>query len=142
MVVALSYLIAIIITILLAIFLYPIAALFWCLGLFGKVSEVLFSFTKQVISALWRDIRNMNKTAPIPATSPEDLWHCSCGCANEGKFCKECGAPKPQPASNTENADAWVCECGASNTAGKFCAVCGRPNPSNIIVAEAKMLEE
>ena len=57
MVVALSYILAVIITILLAIILYPIAALFWIMGLFGKLSEHVFVFTKKTISALWKDIR-------------------------------------------------------------------------------------
>ena len=50
-------------------------------------------------------------------------WTCSCGAANTGKFCAECGSPKPEPAGS------WVCSCGTSNT-GKFCAECGKPKPS------------
>lgn len=47
-------------------------------------------------------------------------WNCECGAVNTGKFCGECGKPRP-------SAD-WNCECGASNT-GKFCAECGKPRP-------------
>ena len=50
-------------------------------------------------------------------------WTCSCGATNTGKFCAECGSPKPEPAGS------WVCSCGTSNT-GKFCAECGKPKPS------------
>lgn len=41
------------------------------------------------------------------------------GSVNTGKFCPECGSPRPAPA-------AWTCACGAVNT-GKFCSECGRP---------------
>lgn len=46
-----------------------------------------------------------------------DLWQCSCGHSNEGKFCSECGTAKPQK-------DKWTCECGSENS-GKFCSNCG-----------------
>ena len=48
-------------------------------------------------------------------------WKCSCGAANEGKFCCECGAAKPKD-------DSWTCSCGTVNT-GKFCAECGAKKP-------------
>ena len=45
-------------------------------------------------------------------------WTCSCGATdNRGKFCAECGAPKPSDAG-------WTCSCGAVNQ-GKFCSECG-----------------
>ena len=54
-----------------------------------------------------------------------DGWTCSCGhSGNKGKFCAECGKPKPAPAGE------WVCECGAKNT-GKFCQECGKPKPAS-----------
>ncbi|MGG0717049.1 SPFH domain-containing protein [Robertmurraya massiliosenegalensis] len=46
-----------------------------------------------------------------------DTWQCQCGHKNEGKFCSECGTPKPQQ-------DTWKCECGYENS-GKFCSNCG-----------------
>ena len=48
-------------------------------------------------------------------------WKCSCGAENTGKFCVECGAPKP--------ADGWKCNCGAVNK-GKFCSECGAKKPA------------
>ena len=45
-------------------------------------------------------------------------WTCSCGTANTGKFCSNCGSPRP--------AGNWVCACGTENT-GKFCSNCGKP---------------
>ena len=47
-----------------------------------------------------------------------DTWKCECGHDNTGKFCGECG--KPKPSLN------WSCECGHENT-GKFCSNCGKP---------------
>lgn len=100
MVKLLSYVFAIIITLALAIFLYPIAAFFWLLGLFGKISNILFTFTKRVISSLWRDIRDMgNSTDTVSLT---DSWTCFCGTINTGKFCSECGAKKSDIIFNPE----------------------------------------
>ena len=51
-------------------------------------------------------------------------WMCSCGTVNYGKFCVECGKPKP------EEQKGWICECGTLNK-GKFCMECGRPKPKS-----------
>ena len=50
-------------------------------------------------------------------------WTCGCGATNTGKFCVECGKPKP------EASDGWTCGCGAVNK-GKFCPNCGKPKPA------------
>ena len=47
-------------------------------------------------------------------------WNCSCGTANSGNFCTNCG--KPRPTAN------WTCSCGAVNT-GNFCTNCGTKRP-------------
>ncbi|MBR3588217.1 MAG: hypothetical protein IKL16_01500 [Clostridia bacterium] len=86
MVVALSYVIAIILTIALAILLYPISAFFWLLGLLGKIADKLFVFTNGAIKSLWRDIRNGDQNTV-------NQWVCSCGSTNSGEFCSECGKP-------------------------------------------------
>ena len=52
-----------------------------------------------------------------------DGWKCGCGVTNTGKFCTECGSPKP--------ADGWTCACGAVNK-GKFCPECGAKKPSGV----------
>ena len=50
-------------------------------------------------------------------------WSCECGqSGNTGKFCTNCGKPKP-----TE--DGWTCSCGTLNK-GKFCQNCGSPKPA------------
>ncbi len=55
------------------------------------------------------------------AESPlESPWTCGCGSVNTGKFCPECGNPKP--------AGTWTCECKTVNN-GRFCSECGKPRP-------------
>ena len=55
-----------------------------------------------------------------PQSQQSSGWTCACGAVNTGKFCSECGQPRP--------AGPWTCSCGAVNT-GKFCSECGRPRP-------------
>ena len=50
-------------------------------------------------------------------------WKCSCGTVATGKFCPECGTPKPE--------DGWKCACGAVNK-GKFCTECGAKKPAGV----------
>ena len=57
-----------------------------------------------------------------PAAVPSDGWKCSCGAVNTGKFCVECGSPKPSQ-------NGWTCSCGAVNK-GKFCSECGAKKPA------------
>ncbi len=63
--------------------------------------------------------------APGSAAGGAGAWTCACGASNTGKFCGNCGAPKPAPAAA---AGEWTCSCGAKN-AGKFCSNCGSPAP-------------
>lgn len=55
----------------------------------------------------------------------ETTWLCSCGVGNKGKFCMECGKPKPVE-RNT-----WSCSCGTENK-GKFCMECGKSKPAGV----------
>lgn len=64
-------------------------------------------------------------SAEAPAAAPSaDSWTCSCGAVNTGKFCIECGTPKPAPQAG------WTCSCGAVNQ-GKFCPECGAKKPAD-----------
>ena len=56
--------------------------------------------------------------------APAGGWKCSCGAVNTGKFCAECGQPKPVD-------DTWTCSCGAVNK-GRFCSECGKPKPAAV----------
>ena len=61
---------------------------------------------------------------PQAAATPDAAmgWKFSCGAVNTGKFCAECGAPKPAADGG------WKCACGKVNT-GKFCSECGAKKP-------------
>ena len=61
------------------------------------------------------------KKAEAEAKAAAGAWKCACGAENTGKFCMECGSPKPA-------AEGWTCSCGAVNK-GKFCSECGSKKP-------------
>lgn len=72
--------------------------------------------------------------AEVPATA---AWTCDeCGkTGNTGKFCDDCGAPRPgaqaaaKPAQPAADAS-WTCpECGKTGNTGKFCTDCGAKKP-------------
>ncbi|MCI9657999.1 MAG: virion core protein [Lachnospiraceae bacterium] len=71
------------------------------------------------------NVRQMQaqQTAPTVLPAASDAWTCSCGAANTGKFCSECGSPKPASSE-------WTCSCGTVNK-GKFCSECGSPKPTS-----------
>ena len=48
-------------------------------------------------------------------------WTCGCGAVNAGKFCSECGTPKPEAPKKR-----FCGNCGAQLSEGqKFCPECG-----------------
>ena len=68
--------------------------------------------------------QNQQAQQSAPAAAPAaaaGVWKCKCGATATGKFCPECGSPKPAD-------DGWTCSCGAVNT-GKFCQNCGAKKP-------------
>lgn len=66
-----------------------------------------------------REAARATAAQPVPGS-----WKCSCGNENTGKFCSNCGSPKPE-------ASTWKCSCGNENS-GKFCSNCGKPKPSQL----------
>lgn len=65
-----------------------------------------------------------NVQQPAAQAAPaQGTWTCECGTSNTGKFCANCGKPKPA------QAEGWTCSCGTVNK-GKFCQNCGKPRPS------------
>ena len=63
---------------------------------------------------------NNGAQAVQPAQSVKQPWICpACHVENTGKFCSECGKPRPSVE--------WTCpNCGTVNK-GKFCSECGSP---------------
>ena len=60
--------------------------------------------------------------ANVAAAPAQNGWKCACGKTATGKFCPECGSPKPA------EPEGWTCSCGAVNK-GKFCPECGSRKP-------------
>ncbi len=82
----------------------------------GMNAQDLFAMGQQQTAA-----RTQQTPQKMPASAG---WTCSCGAVNTGKFCAECGSPKPV------TAEGWTCPtCGAVNK-GKFCSECGTPKPA------------
>ncbi|MGN0375860.1 MAG: SPFH domain-containing protein [Butyrivibrio sp.] len=66
-----------------------------------------------------------NTAAPAMGGGATGGWRCSCGAMAGGKFCPECGKPKPA------DDNGWTCSCGTLNK-GKFCQNCGAKKPAGV----------
>ena len=86
----------------------------------GANVQELFSMGQQQAQQQQVQQQMVNQTVQPPETG---TWTCGCGTVNTGKFCMECGSPKP--------AESWVCSCGTVNK-GKFCMECGAKKPTVI----------
>lgn len=75
----------------------------------------------QNLFAMGQQQQQQQAAAPAPSAATSGGWKCSCGALSTGKFCPECGAPKPAN-------DGWTCACGTLNK-GKFCQNCGAKKP-------------
>ena len=77
----------------------------------------------QNLFAMGQQVHPDSVDAPQQVAVPANSWQCSCGATVTGKFCPECGKPRPAAA------ESWTCSCGAVNKS-KFCAECGKPRPT------------
>ena len=73
----------------------------------------------------------------FPAVSAqEDSWTCINGHeGNTGKFCTECGAPRPAAE------ETWTCINGHEGNTGKFCSECGAPKNAEPVPAKPETAE-
>ncbi|MDD6311988.1 MAG: SPFH domain-containing protein [Firmicutes bacterium] len=84
----------------------------------GMNAQNLFAMGQQQQSA-------QQQQAPQQTAPASNGWTCSCGTVVNGKFCPECGSPKPA------DADGWICSCSTVNK-GKFCHNCGSKKPEGV----------
>lgn len=67
------------------------------------------------------DLLALLETFVYPGEKPADAasWTCTfCGTENNGNFCSECGAPKPEDRH-------WICPNCQTENEGNFCSECG-----------------
>ena len=84
----------------------------------GMNAQDLFAMGQQ------RQVQQQASSAAAPAAAPAaGAWTCKCGATATGRFCPECGSPKPA------DTDGWTCACGTVNK-GKFCQNCGAKKPA------------
>ena len=83
----------------------------------GMNAQNLFAMGQQMQQQQMQQQQMQQQAAPAAGG-----WTCACGHGgNTGKFCAECGQPRP--------AGEWTCSCGQTGNTGKFCANCGSPRP-------------
>lgn len=93
---------------------------FMCVGMGMQATTGFMGAASQSNQAqMEREAARATAAQPVPGS-----WKCSCGNENTGKFCSNCGSPKPE-------ASTWKCSCGNENS-GKFCSNCGKPKPSQL----------
>ena len=69
-----------------------------------------------------QNMAGMQQGMPGAQQTAPGSWRCQCGTIATGKFCPECGSPRPVVQ------DQWTCSCGTVNK-GKFCQECGKSRP-------------
>lgn len=94
------------------------------LGAMGSVIGMTKDAMSPVLDASGQ--MGQNIVSGITPSPSGDFWDCSCGQRGlSGKFCPECGAKRPIPASPAT----WDCDCGQKGLTGKFCPECGKKKP-------------
>jgi len=77
--------------------------------------------------------KSKEKKASAPLAVTSDGWKCACGAVNKGKFCAECGKPKPAGAPQFK-CDKCGWEPPDKARPPKFCPNCGDPFDDGDIV--------
>lgn len=86
----------------------------------GAASANMFAQAQQMQPQ--QPIQPQQQMQPQAAAPAAAGWKCQCGATATGKFCPECGSPKPVQSAG------WTCQCGTVNQ-GKFCQECGAKKP-------------
>ena len=91
-------------------------------GMGGMSAQNLFAMGQQARP----DSVDAPQQVSRPAPAPADSWKCSCGAVNKGRFCSECGKPKP---AGTPKYKCDKCGWEPADPAHppKFCPECGDP---------------
>lgn len=90
-------------------------------------------FLNQASQANNQQIQNQQAAQQNQAQAGADTWTCpQCGTQNIGKFCSNCGTPKPEEKPvQAAKVEMKCSECGEivdlSNGVPKFCPHCGKP---------------
>lgn len=92
----------------------------------GNQASNLFAMGQQQQQQQYQQ-QQYQQQQQAPAPQAAGGWTCAkCGSQASGKFCPNCGTPKPEP----QAAAGWTCgQCGTTNQ-GKFCMNCGSPKPA------------
>lgn len=91
-------------------------------GMGGMSAQNLFAMGQQARP----DSVDAPQQVSRPAPAPADSWKCSCGAVNKGRFCSECGKPKPAGTPKYKcDKCGWEPEDPAHPP--KFCPECGDP---------------
>lgn len=96
-------------------------------GMNGMGAGGGFGAAQNLYNMGMQNVQNAQNAQNAQAKTSDDAWKCSCGATVTGKFCTECGSPRPA-AKNPEGG--WVCSCGTVNK-GKFCSECGAKKPAS-----------
>ena len=97
----------------------------------GMNAQQLFAMGQQQQAAQAAQAQAAQPAQPAqPAAGAANGWTCSCGAVNKGKFCSECGSPKPAGALLYKcDKCGWEPEDPAHPP--KFCPECGDPFDDN-----------
>ena len=89
----------------------------------GANAGQLFNMEQQQANSVQAQVQSQ------PQAQNGNLWKCTCGADNSGKFCSSCGEKAPVPVAPPSVVNGtWKCNCG-NDAQGKFCPECGNKRP-------------
>ena len=91
-------------------------------GLYQMGAQQNMAGMQQGMPGAQQNMAGMQQGMPGAQQTASGSWQCQCGTIATGKFCPECGSPRPVVQ------DQWTCSCGTVNK-GKFCQECGKSRP-------------